>query len=50
MTKIPIFPRLLAGTKDGVRAFWLFGHWAIGAYLRFEIWLLEFIQPDLTND
>jgi hypothetical protein len=22
--------------------FWLFGHWAIGIYLGFGIWLLEF--------
>ncbi len=21
---------------------WLFGHWVIGIYLEFEIWLLEF--------
>ncbi len=47
---IPIFPCLPECTRDGVRAFWLFGHWAIGAYLRFGIWLLEFIQPDLTNN
>jgi hypothetical protein len=44
MTKIP------AGTRDGGRAFWLSGDWAMGAYLRFGIWILEFIQPDLIND
>jgi hypothetical protein len=43
MTKIPLSP---LGRGMGWGAFRLFGHWIIGIYLEFEIWLLGFIQTN----